>query len=238
MNQQRPLGNEDRKTGPMMPLASIRHTIIFLLILAVVSIVAGPRATRAPATTNGTPAHLATYMILIGIQLLWLRYIRVGMNRNGHRISEFLDFDSIRPTAALIDLAYAVMTFAIMKGFLIAMNHLFGGIDARTAFLLPQGGAESILWIFLSLVAGFCEEVAFRGYLQRQLTAVLGNVAGAVVLQAIVFGISHGYQGWRATTVASGYGVIFGGLAWWRGQLRPGVLTHAAIDITAGLHLL
>jgi hypothetical protein len=53
----------------------------------------------------------------------------------------------------------------------------------------------------VSLSAGFCEELVFRGYLQRQFHAATGNVVVAVALQAIVFGLVHTYQGWKPVLV-------------------------------------
>src|SRR6185369_501622 len=63
---------------------------------------------------------------------------------------------------------------------------------------LPRGGLESLLWIALSLSAGFCEEFVFRGYVQRQFEALTHNRWIALCLQAALFGISHGYQGTAA----------------------------------------
>jgi hypothetical protein len=61
--------------------------------------------------------------------------------------------------------------------------------------------SEIFLWLLVSLSAGFCEELVFRGYLQRQFHAATGNVVVAVALQAIVFGLVHTYQGWKPVLV-------------------------------------
>jgi membrane protease YdiL (CAAX protease family) len=101
--------------------------------------------------------------------------------------------------------------------------------------LLPQGALETALWVALSLSAGFCEEIAFRGYFQRQFEAFTRSRTVALLLQAALFGIAHGYQGWRSALAIAGYGVLFGALAIWRENLRPGILAHALTDLVLGL---
>jgi hypothetical protein len=100
--------------------------------------------------------------------------------------------------------------------------------------LLPQNTLEVVLWIATSLSAGFCEEVAFRGYFQKQFEAMTGTSAAGVTLQAILFGISHGYQGLQAIVMIILFGFLFGILAFWRKSLRPGMILHAWSDIYAG----
>ena len=99
---------------------------------------------------------------------------------------------------------------------------------------LPQTRFELIAWVFLSLTGGFCEEVIFRGYLQRQLSALTHSVVIGIVLQALVFGLAHGYQGWKLMSLIALYGACFGGLAHWRRSLRPGIIGHALQDTAAG----
>ena len=76
----------------------------------------------------------------------------------------------------------------------------------------------------VSIVAGVCEEIVFRGYLQRQLPI-------GVASQAIVFGVSHGYQGVRSIINITVIGLLFGVAAKWRRGLVPGMIAHAATDI-------
>jgi hypothetical protein len=100
--------------------------------------------------------------------------------------------------------------------------------------LFPQRLLEVVLWIATSLSAGFCEEVAFRGYFQKQFQAMTGSSAAGVILQGILFGISHGYQGLRAIIMIVLFGFLYGILAFWRKSLRPGTILHAWSDIYAG----
>jgi hypothetical protein len=100
--------------------------------------------------------------------------------------------------------------------------------------MLPKTWIELIAWVFLSITGGFCEEVIFRGYLQRQLSALTHSVVIGIVIQALVFGLAHGYQGWKLMSLITLYGACFGVLAHWRRSLRPGIIGHALQDIAGG----
>jgi membrane protease YdiL (CAAX protease family) len=90
------------------------------------------------------------------------------------------------------------------------------------------------LWIALSASAGFCEEAVFRGYFQRQFSALTRSRWAGLVLQALLFGISHGYQGIGAMARIALFGLLYGGLALWRKSLRPGMVAHAWSDVYSG----
>ena len=101
--------------------------------------------------------------------------------------------------------------------------------------MLPQGPLEIAAWIALCVTAGFCEELVFRGYLQRQFSALIGRVDRSIALQAIVFGIGHMYQGFKGVITIAVYGALFGILAVIRKSLRPGMIQHASQDMFSGL---
>jgi membrane protease YdiL (CAAX protease family) len=100
---------------------------------------------------------------------------------------------------------------------------------------LPQRALEITLWIGVCVSAGFCEELVFRGYFQKQFEAFTHSRWIALFLQAVLFGISHGYQGIEACVKIACYGALFGLLAVWRGSLRPGMMAHAWSDIFSGI---
>jgi len=83
----------------------------------------------------------------------------------------------------------------------------------------------------MSITAGFCEELVYRGYLQRQFLVLTGSVALAVLAQAVLFGAGHWYQGVKMVIVITVLGVLFGVFARWRKSLRPGMIAHAWGDI-------
>ncbi|PYX87493.1 MAG: CPBP family intramembrane metalloprotease [Acidobacteria bacterium] len=104
-------------------------------------------------------------------------------------------------------------------------------------FLTPHGLREFIFFTAVAITAGFCEELIFRGYLQKQFHAASGNALVGIIAQALLFGAGHGYQGVKSMLVIGVFGALFGALAFWRRSLRPGMIAHAWQDFLAGLLL-
>jgi membrane protease YdiL (CAAX protease family) len=100
---------------------------------------------------------------------------------------------------------------------------------------MPQRGVELAWWIALSITAGMCEETVFRGYLQRQFLAMTKSAPIAILLSAATFGAAHAYQGFRMVILIGLFGAMFGLLAHWRGNVRPGMIAHAWQDSFNGV---
>ena len=83
----------------------------------------------------------------------------------------------------------------------------------------------------MSVTAGFCEELVYRGYLQKQFLALTGNVAVAVLAQGVLFGVGHWYQGIKMVIIITLLGVLFGVFTYRRKSLRPGMIAHALGDV-------
>lgn len=97
--------------------------------------------------------------------------------------------------------------------------------------LLPRGALELAAWVALSISAGICEEIIFRGYLLQQLALRTRSSGLAIIGQAVLFGASHGYQSVKSMTLIMVLGVLYGLLVAWRKTLVPGMLAHAGLDI-------
>jgi hypothetical protein len=160
-------------------------------------------------------------------------FIVLGVRRNGSPLSSVFGerWRSVLEVAR--DLGIGVVFLLVP----ITLGAIFGGhgqeVSRIVQLMLPRNGLETMMWIALSLTAGICEEVISRGYLQRQFSAATSNVAIAIVLQGIIFGAQHLYQGaMRAFPIAL-LGVALGMLAHWRKSARPGMVSHALQDTMA-----
>jgi membrane protease YdiL (CAAX protease family) len=97
-------------------------------------------------------------------------------------------------------------------------------------YLLPRSSREFFLWICLSVIAGICEEAVFRGYLQRQFSALTRSVPLGIVLSSVAFEAVHAYQGLPRAIVIAASAILYGVMAEWRGTVRPGMIAHAFQD--------
>ncbi|MGA7625843.1 MAG: CPBP family intramembrane glutamic endopeptidase [Candidatus Acidiferrales bacterium] len=220
-------------------IASWHHLIGFLLIMAGIAAL-GYRAQHASGgTSSGQLADhsKAIYAYLVAGVMDWalLYYCWAGVHDRGGNLSTLSGgrWASWRVLAA--DVVITVPFWALWEATAYGVNWLLGPSTAKSVNdLLPRTFLEILLWIAVSITAGFCEELAFRGYLQSQLHALSGSLAVAVIAQALVFGLAHGYQGWKAVIVISVLGVLYGLLAAWRRNLRANIMAHALSDIWEG----
>jgi membrane protease YdiL (CAAX protease family) len=107
----------------------------------------------------------------------------------------------------------------------------------RVRRMLPKTSTERAVWIVVSLTAGICEEVLYRGWLLSLFAATLGSVWLGLLISSIIFGFAHTYQGRNGILGTGVLGVVFGLLFIFSGSLIPGQVLHAVIDLNNGLAL-
>jgi membrane protease YdiL (CAAX protease family) len=233
------LSTQEIPTGRRL-LAPLWHTallIAILLAMAAYGMFLQRQAGAGPQLVERRGSALPLYLSLIVAEWGLLRLVvAAGLKRNGVRFRDLLGERWAGPRDVLRDIGIAVAFWATWTfAESVVLSHLghdaAKGIDA----LLPRGPAEIAAWIALSISAGFCEEAIFRGYLQKQFQALTGSAALAVLIQAVVFGISHGYQGVRNVILITTLGAAFGALALWRKSLKPGMVLHAWTDVFSGI---
>jgi membrane protease YdiL (CAAX protease family) len=238
--------NEILATNPELrqrppQIASWMHLVGFLLIGAGVATL-GLLAQRAPAGGGTSTGQLgshsqAIHVYLVAILMDWalLYFCWAGVHHRGGNIKTLSGGRWTSWKSVAIDLAIVLPFWALWEGAAYGVHWLLGASTAKSVdSLLPQSAPEILLWIATSITAGICEEMAFRGYLQRQFRALTGSVAMAVLGQGVVFGMFHFYQGWKSVVVISVLGVLYGMLAAWRRNLGANIIAHAWSDVWEG----
>lgn len=99
--------------------------------------------------------------------------------------------------------------------------------------LLPHTTSERKLFLLVSVTAGVCEEILFRGFLLWYLAVWTGPLA-AVILSSLLFGVGHVYLGFNQAPKTAFAGLVFAILAVASESLWPSILLHAAIDWNSG----
>jgi len=120
-------------------------------------------------------------------------------------------------------------------------EQLFGSGRDLARFSDVAGSREALVKLLLLnwTVAAFGEELAFRIVLMRGIAYALGDtrkaLAIALVVQALVFGVVHAYQGPAGISGTMVSGLIFGGLtlaARW--SIWPAAIAHG-LNNTIGI---
>jgi len=221
-------------------IAPLWHTAVLIAVLlglAAYGAFMQGQAPAGPQLVERRGSALPLYASLIGAQWLLLRFVTAGgLKRTGTRLRDLLGerWGTWKDVAR--DVGIALLVWAAWGVLEMAAAKVLGPDSAKgISALLPRGPAEVAVWVLLSMTAGFCEETIFRGYLQQQFLALTGSAWLAVLIQAVIFGLSHGYQGLRNVITITIFGFLFGALALWRRSLKPGMILHAWTDIFSGI---
>jgi len=189
--------------------------------------------------------HIRIYLGTIIYEWLFTGYVWWGVRRAGGSMRELIGGRWKSVEDFLLDIAIGVgawigaLLVIAMAAIAMGMDHS-GNIDEarkQLGFLAPQSSLEVFLWVCLSATAGFCEEILFRGYLQKQFTRLLRNRWVALVVVSIVFGLGHGYEGSQRMVLIALLGLAFGVVSMWRKSLRPAMMAHTLQDTISGLLL-
>lgn len=103
----------------------------------------------------------------------------------------------------------------------------------EVASLGPQSDGEIRLFAVVSITAGICEEIVYRGALLAVLVPVVGTWP-AVALSSVIFGLGHAYQGAVGIAKTAAVGLVMALLAVFTGSLFVPMVLHAVIDLTSG----
>lgn len=218
-------------TGSVAP---VWHTITVIAILVAVSALGARSHSMSPV---GHPAHRAMgYITIMIFEWLLTAFIAWGISRRGFHLRDLIAGKWKKWTSPIRDLGLAVLFLLIADPILgILAFSLKANATSATLNLFPRTPLEIALYVLLTMTAGFCEELIFRGYLQRQLSSLAHSATAGLILQAVVFGIAHGYQGVKFMFIIAVFGAMFGLLALWRRSLRPGIAAHFLQDCVLGL---
>jgi membrane protease YdiL (CAAX protease family) len=216
------------------------HTVLLIalfLSLTLSGALFQREAHSQPGRLQQHPHVVPLYLSLIAMEWGLVFYVwKGGLRRSGTRLSELIGgkWRSLKDVAMDASLALGLWTvWMIVEK---AWDRWLGpGHAASIQTFLPQRALEILLWVGVSVSAGICEEVVFRGYFQRQFAVLTRSRWIALFLQAALFGISHGYQGLEACAKIAVFGALYGLVALWRGSLRPGMIAHAGSDILSGI---
>ena len=216
------------------PIAPPWHTIVLLVVVVGLSALqAVPKLSRPAAHPN----LLATYLLTVVYELFLLGYVWLtAVLKYKVPLRDLIGGRWRRPLDFFKDVGVAILFEFAVIGLLVTARYAlkFSGAAAAKG-MLPVTVRELTAFLILSVVAGFCEEIVFRGYFLRQFAAWTGSVWVGVILQGIAFGLAHGYQGWKGMLVISAYGAMFGILAVLWKSLRPGIMQHGGQDAFSGI---
>jgi membrane protease YdiL (CAAX protease family) len=130
----------------------------------------------------------------------------------------------------------------VLGAFLVGLSRGVKRIPAerreKARLRMPENPKEFRLWAVIPLLAGVCEETAYRGVLYRLLLNAWHSVALAILVAVIAFAAAHAIQGWRGALAVGILGGIFHAIVLITGTLYVAILVHVVYDFVLGYLLM
>jgi membrane protease YdiL (CAAX protease family) len=213
--------------------APLGHTVCVLLLLGLLVLM----STRIRSIHPSDHREVG-YVVVILAEWLITAFIWLGDRRRGVSTPELADLNAPGWKPFLRDVGIAIGLLIAANVALSVFGHLIHAAPNRSLRnFLPRSSAEKAVYLLMAVTASICEEIIYRGYLQKQFAYWTRSSVAGVIFQSIAFGASHQYQGWRMAASISVFGCIFGFVAVWRRSLRPGIMAHFLQDGVGGLLL-
>lgn len=244
---QQTVSPEPGTTAEKKLLAPVWHTIFMIVLMLGYSAFSAWIASHAIAKSASVTetGRMLQYAATVALEFFLLFLVWIGLRLNGTKIRDLIGgrWDSFEDF--LLDVAIAFGFLVVAYGTVLGLSFALGlakpsqmdQAKKLASMLAPHTWYALLVFILLSMVAGFVEEIIFRGYLQRQLATLSGKTYVGLVLSALVFGGGHGYEGAPRMFLIFILGLLFGCLALWRKSLRPGMIGHALFDSAQGFLL-
>jgi hypothetical protein len=209
-------------------------SLFILLVLYPAFSLIGVVGTDTAAMLRNLTSGMLMFMLIVTVLMQWgiftINYASLVTEETG------LKGIGVRKLTPL-DLAWAVAfwlaALLTLTGLSWVMAKAGLEIPSEIEFLIPKDFKGRILWVVVSVTAGFCEEVAFRGYLMTRLRLLTKSNSWVIptIVSSLVFGICHSYQGIAGFILISIYGVLFSLLYIRTGSLWPGIIAHFFQDV-------
>jgi membrane protease YdiL (CAAX protease family) len=209
-------------------------TLFFLLvfwpILSVISVDDPAEMLKLLATSPIFLIYIPTMVIqwgIFGLIVLTLWREKTGLKGIG--------FTKIRLLHFVQAIAFILVSNVILAGLALLLKEFNLEVPVELELILPKTTVEKVLWVFLALTAGICEETAFRGYLLTRVR-LYGKTKRwiiPVILASLSFGSGHAYQGMGGFILITIYGSMFALLYLYSGSLWPAVIAHFLQDALA-----
>ena len=216
--------------GTDLPLRDVAGLSLFLAAFPAIAWAQLPL--MAGETLERVPVYLGS---ILSISLLGL--LGLGLGIWGFEPAD-LGLVALE-TSTLLGWVAAVTVGALLLGKLFEPvdRAIHGGPHPVLLQLLPRTPREKGVFGALSLVAGWGEEIAYRGYVPAALLLVVADPWLAMGIAAVAFGGLHAYQGGVGVVRTAIMGFLLGVPVVVTGSILPGMLAHALVDLIAGFVL-
>ncbi|MGA6924056.1 MAG: type II CAAX endopeptidase family protein [Desulfosarcina sp.] len=136
---------------------------------------------------------------------------------------------TFNPRAAALGLASAVLLYLVFWAGKAVSSVILPFAGEQIGFIYDKGQGTSIWKIALLLffVTGPCEELYWRGFLQRRLMGRFGNARGWIIATLLYAGVHISSLNFMLVGAAAVAGAFWGAMYWRLNDLTPVIISHS-----------
>lgn len=207
--------------------------LVLVIFYPAMSLLGGDSESVSEMLKNMTPG-LLVFTLVTTIVVQWaifgLNWAAVYSEHTGLR---GLGLGKLTPLHLAWAVAFWLAAIVILGAIGWVMAQYGLEIPGEIGLLIPESLGGKLLWVLVSITAGFCEEVAFRGYLMTRFRLLFRSQSWLLptILSSVIFGICHTYQGIAGFIMITIYGVLFSLLYIRTKSLWPGIIAHFFQDV-------
>jgi membrane protease YdiL (CAAX protease family) len=214
------------------PIAHWAHTLAICFVLLLTTLFGHARAT---STALDVAPHAMRYTTTMLLEWLLRGSVIAGIyRRRDFFLASFRNREHTNVESLGLGMVVYLLGFmaVIAVGGLLYFTPLFHERnEAVVLAMLPHTVTDFVFWFGVSATAGVCEEVIFRGYLLRQLTAWTQRPVASIFIAALLFGSVHLYEGLGAILPLAALAVVYGFVVrHFKGDLRAVIIAHTLQD--------
>src|ERR1044071_2948889 len=160
-------------------LAPVWHTIGLVILMLANSYATARMMAQSRGSISGREGRIGQYILTMLVEFFTLLLVWLGLRLKRVKVRDLVGGQWNSPEQFLIDMAIALGFWITSALVLVGLGYAMGmanpsqanEVRQRLGGIIPQTRIELVVWVVLCVIAGFVEEVVFRGYLQKQLGA-------------------------------------------------------------------
>jgi membrane protease YdiL (CAAX protease family) len=170
------------------------------------------------------------WLITSCIHLVGLAAVLWFVRSLGEKLSSLQYVLSVRETVVLIMALFCMGLLVFVFREYCRWGDILTNIGNRMSHVMAANAFERAYWVPGAILAGFCEEIVFRGFAVTALRRLRVPLWGCVVLSSVSFSLCHGLGDWWASAMYFGAGVFYSAVYLWRKSLMPVIIAHTFAD--------
>ncbi|MGO4496458.1 CPBP family intramembrane glutamic endopeptidase [Paenibacillus sp. 2RAB27] len=200
--------------------------LIFMPLLNVIMV------RKIKSATYNDIAKERGYLLIYAVY--WLLTLPIILTGRTNYIAPDYSFNTFWHILIWLLIAYLVFTVVLPFALLPFVKRLRESVaDNYDAKLYPVTNKQQLMFVGVTITVGICEEIIFRGFLQRYAVSLGLSELVAFVVISVIFGAGHFMQGLSGVISSTIFGLIMGYLYFTTGSLLVPIIIHILYDAKA-----